>query len=73
MEVATPVEAIQFPMNLEGLTVEDLEPMIGRSDTVCEVPNRIPSLTLPMIRRLHQGLGIPADVPIQSPKSATSV
>ncbi|MEY2343319.1 type II toxin-antitoxin system HigA family antitoxin [Acidithiobacillus sp. IBUN Pt1247-S3] len=57
-----PVEAIQFRMEQGGLSVKDLEPMIGKSNRVYEVLNRKRPLTLAMIRRLHQGLGIPADV-----------
>lgn len=68
MEVADPVEAIKFQMDQKGLTVKDLEPMIGRSNRVYEVLNRIRPLTLPMIWRLHTGLGIPAEVLIQPPK-----
>ena len=68
MEVADPVEAIKFQMEQRGLTVKDLEPMIGRSNRVYEVLNRIRPLTLPMIWRLHTGLGIPAEALIQPPK-----
>ena len=44
-----------------GLTVKDLEPMIGRSNRVYEILNRKRPLTLPMIRKLHDRLGIPAE------------
>jgi HTH-type transcriptional regulator / antitoxin HigA len=57
-----PVEAIKFRMEQSGLSVKDLEPMIGKSNRVYEVLNRKRPLTLAMIRRLHQNLGIPADV-----------
>ena len=57
-----PVEAIKFRMEQSGLTVKDLEPIIGRSNRVYEVLNRKRPLTLAMIRRLHRSLGIPADV-----------
>ena len=49
-------------MDQAGLSVKDLEPMIGRSNRVYEVLARTRPLTLSMIRRLHKGLGIPADV-----------
>jgi HTH-type transcriptional regulator/antitoxin HigA len=39
-----------------------LEPLIGKSNRVYEILNRKRPLTLGMIRRLHQGLGIPAEV-----------
>ncbi len=57
-----PVEAIKFRMEQSGLTIKDLEPLIGKSNRVYEVLNRKRPLTLAMIRRLHQGLGIPAEV-----------
>lgn len=57
-----PVEAIKFRMEQSGLSVKDLEPMIGKSNRVYEVLNRKRPLTLAMIRRLHRSLGIPAEV-----------
>lgn len=57
-----PIEAIKFRMDQAGLSVKDLEPMIGRSNRVYEVLSRTRPLTLAMIRRLHKGLGISADV-----------
>ena len=57
-----PVEAIKFRMAQSGLSVKDLEPIIGKSNRVYEVLNRKRPLTLAMIRRLHQHLGIPAEV-----------
>ncbi len=56
-----PVEAIRFAMEQRGLTRRDLEPLIGSRARVAEVLNRRRRLTLPMIRRLHQVLGIPAE------------
>jgi HTH-type transcriptional regulator/antitoxin HigA len=57
-----PVEAIKFRMDQSGLSVKDLEPIIGKSNRVYEVLNRKRPLTLAMIRRLHKNLGIPANV-----------
>ena len=57
-----PVEAIKFRMDQSGLSVKDLEPIIGKSNRVYEVLNRKRPLTLAMIRRLHQRLGIPAHI-----------
>ena len=57
-----PVEAIKFRMEQSGLTVKDLEPIIGRSNRVYEVLNHKRPLTLAMIRRLHRRLGIPVEV-----------
>jgi len=57
-----PVEALRFRMEQAGLTRKDLEPFIGSRARVSEILNRRRSLTLAMIRRLRDGLGIPADV-----------
>ena len=57
-----PIDAIKFRMEQSGLSVKDLESMIGKPNRVYEVLNRKRPLTLAMIRRLRQGLGIPADV-----------
>lgn len=60
-----PVEAIKFRMEQQGLTRKDLEPMIGTRTRVAEVMNRKRSLSITMIRRLHDGLGISAEVLIR--------
>ena len=54
-----PVEAIKFRMEQEGLTPRDLEPYIGQSGRVSEVLSRKRSLSLRMVKRLHEGLKIP--------------
>jgi HTH-type transcriptional regulator / antitoxin HigA len=56
-----PIEAIKFRMEQANLKPKDLKPMIGELNRVYEVLARKRSLTLPMIRRLHAGLGIPAE------------
>jgi HTH-type transcriptional regulator/antitoxin HigA len=65
MELADPIEAIKFRMEQQGLRPKDLEPMIGKSNRVYEVLNHKRSLTIAMIRKLHHGLGIPAQSLIQ--------
>ena len=60
-----PVEAIQYYMESRGLTRRDLESYIGSRGRVSEIMNRKRSLSIEMIRRLHAGLGIPAEVLIQ--------
>ncbi len=61
-----PVEAIEYYMESRGLDRRDLEQYIGSSGRVSEVLNRKRPLTLAMIRKLHQGLGIPAEILIRS-------
>ncbi len=65
-----PIEAIKFRMDQNGISVKDLEPLIGKSNRVYEVLNRKSPLTLAMIRRLHSALGIPAEVLIAAPAPA---
>jgi HTH-type transcriptional regulator / antitoxin HigA len=60
-----PVEAIQFRMEQQGLSRKDLEPLIGTRTRVAEVLNRKRNLSIGMIRRLHDRLGIPAEVLIR--------
>ena len=57
-----PIEAIRFRMEQGGVTIKDLEPIIGKSNRVYEVLGRKRPLTLAMIRRLNARLGIPASV-----------
>ncbi|MDP3281365.1 MAG: transcriptional regulator [Nitrosomonas sp.] len=67
LELPDPVEAIKFEMEQKGLSVKDLEPMIGKSNRVYEVLNRKRSLTLRMIQKLHLELGIAAESLINQP------
>jgi HTH-type transcriptional regulator/antitoxin HigA len=65
MELADPIAAIKFSMDQKCLTAKDLMPMIGRLNRVYEILSGKRSLTLPMIWRLHEGLGIPAELLIR--------
>jgi HTH-type transcriptional regulator/antitoxin HigA len=63
-----PVEAIKFHMEQNGLTRKDLEPYIGPRQRIADVLNRKRPLSLSMIRKLHKGLGIPAEILIREPQ-----
>jgi HTH-type transcriptional regulator / antitoxin HigA len=68
-----PVEAIKFRMDQEGLEPKDMIPYLGSQSKVSEVLNYKRPLSLAMIRALHEGLGIPAEVLLQEmngPKTA---
>jgi HTH-type transcriptional regulator/antitoxin HigA len=65
IDVPDPIEMLLYVIESRGLTRRDLEPYIGTRARVSEVLNRRRPLTLEMIRKLHQGLGIPAEVLIQ--------
>ena len=54
-----PIEAIKFRMEQQGLSQKDLIPYIGTSGRVSEVLSRKRSLSLRMMKRLHDGLNIP--------------
>ena len=62
MDPPDPIEAIKFRMEQQGLGRKDLEPLIGTRARVAEVMNRKRGLSIEMIRRLHETLGISADV-----------
>jgi len=60
-----PIDALLYHMESRGLTRRDLEPFIGSRARVAEVLNRRRALTIEMIRKLHEGLGISAEVLIR--------
>ncbi len=57
-----PIEAIRFRMEQMGLKQKDLIPFIGSRSKVSEVLSGQRSLSVSMMRKLHEGLGIPAEV-----------
>ena len=60
-----PIEAIKFRLEQQGLSRKDLEPLIGTRTRVAEVMNRKRNLSIAMIRRLHETLGISLEVLIR--------
>ncbi len=60
-----PIEAILYHMESRGLTRKDLEPYIGSRAYVSEILNRKRPLSMDMIRKIHKGLGIQAEILIQ--------
>lgn len=61
LDLPDAVDAIKFRMEQSGLTIKDLEPVIGRKNRVYEVLSRRRALTLRMIEGLHRTFGIPAE------------
>ena len=59
------IEAILHVMDAYQLEPRELEPLIGSQEQVTKVLNRQEPLTLSMIRKLHEGLGIPAEILIR--------
>ncbi|MDA3938281.1 MAG: ImmA/IrrE family metallo-endopeptidase [Spirochaetia bacterium] len=67
IDIPDPVDAIKFRMEQQGLKYVDMVPYFGSKSRVSEVLNRKRSLSLSMIRKLNQELGIPAEVLIAEP------
>ena len=67
-----PIEAIKFRMEQQGLTRRDLEGILGSRARVAEILNRKRDLSISMIRRLHQHLGISADVLIRPTRKSAA-
>ena len=65
MDPPDPIEAIKFRMEQQGLTRKDLEGILGTRTRVAEVLNRRRGLSITMIRRLHEQLGISPEVLIR--------
>lgn len=60
-----PVAALEYYMESRGLSRRELEPYLGSRARVAEVLNRRRRLSIEMIRRLHEGLSIPAEALIR--------
>ncbi|MBK9423904.1 MAG: helix-turn-helix domain-containing protein [Bacteroidetes bacterium] len=62
IDLPDPIEAIKFRMEQLGYSQKDLTEVIGLKSRVSEILNRKRKLTLEMIRKLHEVLGIPTEV-----------
>lgn len=60
-----PIDFLAHVMEARGMTRKDLEPYIGPRGRVSDIMNRVRPLTLEMIRRLSEGLKLPAEVLIR--------
>jgi HTH-type transcriptional regulator / antitoxin HigA len=67
INLPNPIEAIRFRMEQAGLSARDLIPLLGSRAKVSEVLSGKRSLTLQMIRALHEHWGIPAEVLLRQP------
>lgn len=61
IDAPDPIAAIKFRMEQANLSIKDLEPAIGKSNRVYEVLSGKRSLTLNMIRALHENFSIPTE------------
>lgn len=62
IDASDPIALVEFVMEQRGLDRAEIGKFIGSRSRVSEVLNRARPLSLPMIRRLHTGLGLPASV-----------
>lgn len=62
-----PIEAIKFRMEQQGLSVQDMVPLIGATNRVYEVLSGKRPLTLSMMKRIRDGLKISGDVLLGQP------
>ena len=67
IDLPDPIEAIRFRMEQAGLKQQDLVPYIGSRSKVSEILSGRRTLSLKMIRALHEGMGIPAEVLLREP------
>ena len=60
-----PIDFLHHVMEARGMTRKDLEAYLGPRGRVSDIMNRTRPMTLEMIRRLADGLSLPADVLIK--------
>jgi len=67
-----PIEAIRFRLDQAGLQTADLLPYLQSKSKISEIMNRKRPLSLAMIRALHDGLKIPAEILVQESATPTT-
>jgi len=65
VDLPDPIEAIKFRMDQLGYKQKDLAKALGQKSRVSEVLNKKRKLSIEMIRKLHETLGIPSEVLIR--------
>lgn len=73
MDKPEPIEAIKLRMDQAGLVQKDMVEYFGSASKTSEVLNGKRPLSISMIRKLHNGLGIPADILIQESQLAKEI
>lgn len=61
IEAPSPIEAIKFRMEQQGLTNMDLAEILGYKSRVTDIFNGHRKLNLTMVRKLHEQLHIPLE------------
>lgn len=62
IDLPDPIEAIKFRLEQLGKTKRDLKPILGSDSRVSEIMSGKRRLTLPMVKAVHDHLGVPYDV-----------
>jgi HTH-type transcriptional regulator / antitoxin HigA len=57
-----PVGVLEYYLESKGLSRSDLIPYVGHKERVSDIFKHKRQLSIEMIRRLHEGLNIPADL-----------
>lgn len=65
IDLPDPIEAIKFRMDQLGYKQKDLAKALGQKSRVSEVLNKKRKLSIEMIRKLNETLGIPSEVLIR--------
>lgn len=63
-----PVGVLEYYLDSKGLSRSDLLPYIGHKERISDIFKHKRQLSIEMIRRLHEGLNIPADLLIGKSK-----
>jgi HTH-type transcriptional regulator/antitoxin HigA len=69
IDLPDPIAAIRFRMEQQNLRPKDLAPYLGSASRVSEVLSGKRQLSVQMIRKLTNGLGIPAEVLVQDQRN----
>jgi len=69
LDLPDPIAAIRFRMEQDGLKAKDLIPYLGSASKVSEILAGKRALSLTMLRKVREGLGIPAEVLLKEPKT----
>lgn len=72
IEAPDPISAIKFRMEQEGLTNADMVAYLGSRSKVSEVFSGKRQLSITMIRKLVEGLHIPAEILIGKSKTVSA-
>lgn len=65
IDAPSPIEAIQYRMEQQGLSNKDIAKILGHQSRVTDIFKKYRRLNLQMVRKLHRSLQIPLETLIQ--------